>query len=49
MKYDVSKNVDLWLRYATTYYNGKNLIGSGLDEIQGSSKSEIKVQIMVKF
>jgi hypothetical protein len=49
LKYDVSKNIDLWLRYATTYYNGKNIIGSGLDEIQGSSKSEIKAQVMVKF
>ena len=49
LKYDVSRNIDLWLRYATTYYNNKNIIGSGLDEIQGNSKSEIKVQIMIKF
>ncbi len=49
VKYDVSKNMDLWLRYAVSYYSGKNSIGSGLDEIQGSSKSEIKVQIMIKL
>jgi len=48
-KYDVSKNMDLWLRYAVSYYSGKNIIGSGLDEIQGSSKSDIKIQIMIKF
>ena len=48
-KYDVSKNIDLWLRYATTFFSGKNIIGSGLDEIQGSSKSDIKVQLMIKF
>jgi len=48
-KFDVSKNIDLWLRYATTYYSGKNIIGSGLDEIQGSSKSDIKVQLMINF
>lgn len=49
LKYDVNRNIDLWLRYATTYYNNKNIIGSGLDEIQGNSKSEIKVQMMIKF
>jgi len=49
LKYDVNKNIDLWLRYAVTYFNNKNTIGSGLDEIQGNSKSEIKAQIMIKF
>ncbi len=49
LKYDVNKNVDLWLRYAVSYYSGKNTIGSGLDEIQGSSKSDIKVQLMIHF
>ncbi|MFZ4414757.1 MAG: hypothetical protein ACOYOV_16855 [Bacteroidales bacterium] len=49
LKYDVNKNVDLWLRYAVSYYSGKRTIGSGLDEIQGSSKSDIKVQLMIHF
>ncbi len=49
VKYDVNKNIDLWLRYAVSYYNNKNIIGSGLDEIQGSSKSDIKVQLMIRF
>lgn len=49
MKYDVNRNIDLWLRYAVSYYNNKKIISSGLDEIQGSSKSEIKVQLMIKM
>ncbi|MFZ4399084.1 MAG: hypothetical protein ACOYO1_03530 [Bacteroidales bacterium] len=49
LKYDVNKNIDIWLRYAVSYYNNKTIIGSGLDEIEGSSKSDIKVQLMLKF
>lgn len=49
LKYDVSKNIDVWLRYAVSYYNNKNVISSGLDQIQGSSKSDIKLQFMIKF
>jgi hypothetical protein len=49
VKYSLGRNIDLWLRYAQTYYNNKQVIGSGLDEIQGRFKSEIKAQIRVKF
>ncbi len=49
VKYSLGRNVDLWLRYAQTYYSNKQTIGSGLDEIQGRLKSEIKAQVKVKF
>lgn len=49
VKYSLGRNIDLWFRYAQTYYNNKQIIGSGLDEIQGKLKSEIKAQIRVKF
>lgn len=49
VKYSLGRNIDLWLRYAQTYYNNKQVIGSGLDEIQGRFKSEIKAQIRVKL
>jgi len=49
VKYSLGRNIDLWLRYAQTYYSNKQVVGSGLDEIQGRFKSEIKAQIRVKF
>jgi hypothetical protein len=41
--------MSLWLKWSQTLYKDKNLIGTGLDEINGHSKSEIKLQAMYKF
>ncbi|MEP7254276.1 MAG: helix-hairpin-helix domain-containing protein [Ferruginibacter sp.] len=49
ISYDVNRKLSVWARFAETIYRGKNLIGSGLDEIKGRTKSEIKLQIMYKF
>jgi len=49
IKYKISKNINLGIRFARTYYNNKNVISSGLTEIQGNTKSEIKAQIRMKF
>ena len=49
MKYRINKNIDTWIRYAVTYYSGKSVIGTGLDEIQGDTKSEIKLQMIIKL
>lgn len=44
-RYRIGKAIDLWLRYAMTVYNGKEEVGSGLDLISGSCKSDIKFQL----
>lgn len=44
-RYKIKKNVDVWARYALTYYFDRNHIGSGLDQISGSKKSDIKLQL----
>jgi hypothetical protein len=49
MKYKIMKGVDVWLRYARTSYTNQQTIGSGLDEIDGNHKSEIKAQIRIEF
>jgi hypothetical protein len=48
-KIKLLKNIDIWLRYAQTYYDDRSVVSSGLFEIQGSTKSEVKAQIRVKF
>ena len=48
--YNLTKRIELWLRYSQTVYENKQIISEGsLTEIQGNTKSEIKVQLKFKF
>lgn len=44
LNYDLSRKLTIWLRWAQTIYSDKQSIGSGLDEIQGNSRSELRLQ-----
>jgi hypothetical protein len=48
-KYTVSRKVDVWLRLSQTYYYDRDEIGSGLDLIEGNTRSEVRVQLRYKF
>ena len=48
-RYRVRRGVDLWLRYGLTYYDNLEVISSGLEEIQGNHRQEVKVQLRLKF
>ena len=45
----LNRNITLWLRYAETRYRHQDIVGSGLESIQGSLRSEVKAQLRVKF
>lgn len=49
VKYDFGNRVSCWLKWSQTLYNGKLLIGSGLDEIEGKHKSEAKFQFIINL
>lgn len=49
LNYDVSKKLTVWLRWAQTIYDGKSVIGTGLDEIAGNKRTEVKVQAIYQF
>jgi hypothetical protein len=49
LNYDISKKVSIWIRLAQTIYRDKNTIGSGLDEISGNRKTEVKLQARYLF
>ncbi|MFH2095779.1 MAG: hypothetical protein ABIJ16_08745, partial [Bacteroidota bacterium] len=49
LNYKPVKGVDIWIRYALTSYIGKDIIGSGMTEIQGNKKSEIQAQVRFSF
>ena len=43
------RNVDLWVRYARSYYIDREEISSGLEKIYGNTKSDIKLQLRFRF
>ncbi len=45
----ISRQADIWLRYATFIYKDATEIGSGLDRITGNRKSELTVQFRYRF
>jgi Helix-hairpin-helix motif len=47
LNYDLNRKISLWLRWSQTIYMNKQLIGSGLDEIQGSRRSDFRLQARV--
>ncbi len=47
--YDINNKITIWLRWAQTVYKDKTAIGSGLDEIMGNKKSELKMQVLYLF
>ena len=49
IEWDPCKTFELALRYDQTWYSDRTIIGTGLDVINGSTKSGIEVQLQVKF
>jgi len=48
-KYVLTRGIDLWFRYAQTYYFNQTSNGSGLTEVQGPSRSDFRLQVRFKF
>ncbi|NIJ56040.1 ComEA family DNA-binding protein [Dyadobacter arcticus] len=48
-RYTLSKNMKIWVRWSQTRYRDLEKISSGLNEINGSKRSEIKIQAMYQF
>lgn len=49
LRYQASRKLDFWLRIGQTWYANTSSIGSGLDEITGNTRTEIKAQVRIKF
>ena len=49
VRWDIGRHVDLWFKYALTCYRDREAISSGLNEIDGNKKSDLKVQLRLKF
>ncbi len=43
------RKLDVWVKYSLTHYRNQNSIGSGLETIAGSRRSDVKAQVRYKF
>ncbi len=48
-RYRVHRQIDLYVRLAQTLYTNRDSVGSGLDLIEGNTRTEVKVQVRLRF
>jgi len=49
LNYEPTKFLELWAKFGLTVYEDEQVIGSGLNQITGDQKSEIGIEVRVKF
>ncbi len=49
VRYTFLRKFDLWARYAVNLYTNQSSLGSGAEQIQGNRKSEVTLQLRMKF
>lgn len=49
LNYEINKSMDFWFKIANTWYENVDEIGSGLDRIEGSNKTEVRFQLRIKI
>jgi hypothetical protein len=49
LRYPLSKKMKLWFRWSQTRYAKMDKISSGLNQIQGKNRSELKAQVIYQF
>jgi DNA uptake protein ComE-like DNA-binding protein len=48
-KYQPVPSLNIWFKIAQTWYADQKRIGTGLDEISGNKKTEVRIQLQWKF
>ena len=48
-KYELGRNIDIWARWGIWSYHNVSSISSGLEEIQGPNKMDLKLQMKIRF
>lgn len=49
LRYSPARHVDVWARYGSTLFTDRTVISSGLQEISGDQRSDLKVELRFKF
>ncbi len=48
-KYELNRNLNVWLRFAQTYFTNREVVSGGDTEIDGNRQSEIRAMVRVKW
>ena len=48
-RYELNKHIIFQAKYALTHYQDRNVIGSGLEQINGNIKNDLYLQLRLKF
>lgn len=49
LRYAAGARLDFWIKYAATIYEDRQLVGSGLTESEGNLRSQLGLQMRLKF
>lgn len=49
LQFSLLRQLDVWVKYGLTHYRNQDSIGTGLETIEGSRRSDVKVQARYKF
>jgi hypothetical protein len=49
LRYSFLRHCDLWVRYGVFLYNNRFIISSGAEQINGSKKSDLVIQLRITF
>lgn len=49
LRYTFLRRFDLWARYGVSVFANRNSIGTGAEEIQGTSRSDVTIQLRMKL
>ena len=49
IKYRFSERLDFWIKAGNTFWNDRDIISSGYNEIEGKNKTELKFQLRLKM
>lgn len=49
INYDINKKLGFWLKWAQTIYKDQTVVGTGLEEVLGNKKTEIKLQLQYQI
>jgi hypothetical protein len=49
IRYDITRNISVWFRVANLFYHDRSTVGSGLEEIDGSHRTDIRAQVRFKI
>ena len=49
VRYNIGRNVSMWFRVANLFYSNRDNVGSGLEQTPNNHRTDIKVQLRLKF